>query len=580
ALAPRAASDPDRLAELVALCGHLPLAVSLLARLFARHRAWSMADLIAQTRARLLTVTAENRTVAAAFELSYQDLSPERQRFFRCLGLHPGREIDAYAAAALTGLSPDEVTGHLDALHRDRLVEEPAPHRYGMHDLIGQYARSLAAAENADQRNQAAGRLLDYYQQTAEAADVYLTRYARAAAARPALAVTAAPALPDLDRALAWMTAERASLLACIDDAAARHDHGRVIALTAAIASHLRSDGPWPLAIRLHTSAVRAAQHLDDRFGEASALNDLGDMWLVTGDYRQATGVLEQALDISRSIGDELGEANALLILGTVRKLTGERLAAAAALEQALDIYRRIGSRLGEANALANLGDVRREANEYAAAADALGQALNICRDTGDRSGEANSLFYLAVVRHATDDMPGATALLNQALAIYRRIGSRLGEANALYSLGDAQRLTGDPAGAAEVLQKALAIYRRIGSRLGEANALYSLGDAQRLTGDPAGAAEMLQQALAIYRDIGDQLGEANILCRLADAWLVAGDIPGAAAMLEKALPIYRHIGERPGETAALNQTGAVHLARGNPQLARTCHLSALELAR
>jgi hypothetical protein len=95
-LAPRAADDPDRVAELVALCGHLPLAISLLARLFTRHRSWTMTDLIAETRARLLTVTAENRTVGAAFEASYHDLDPGRQRFFRHLGLHPGPDIDPY----------------------------------------------------------------------------------------------------------------------------------------------------------------------------------------------------------------------------------------------------------------------------------------------------------------------------------------------------------------------------------------------------------------------------------------------------------------------------------------------------
>ena len=100
-LAPRAVGEPAEVAELVALCGHLPLAIVLLARLFTRHKSWKMTDLIAETRARLLTVTAENHTVAAAFELSYLDLRAEQQRFFRSLGLHPGDAIDSYAAAAL-----------------------------------------------------------------------------------------------------------------------------------------------------------------------------------------------------------------------------------------------------------------------------------------------------------------------------------------------------------------------------------------------------------------------------------------------------------------------------------------------
>ncbi len=44
--------------------------------------------------------------------------TPRRQRFFRILGLHPGADIDAYAAAALAGLPPGEAAAHLDALLR------------------------------------------------------------------------------------------------------------------------------------------------------------------------------------------------------------------------------------------------------------------------------------------------------------------------------------------------------------------------------------------------------------------------------------------------------------------------------
>ena len=46
---------------------------------------------------------AEEISVAAAFDLSYQDLTAGQQRLFRRLGLHPGTDIDAYAAAALDG---------------------------------------------------------------------------------------------------------------------------------------------------------------------------------------------------------------------------------------------------------------------------------------------------------------------------------------------------------------------------------------------------------------------------------------------------------------------------------------------
>jgi transcriptional regulator with XRE-family HTH domain len=229
-LAPRAA-EPGKVARLVALCGHLPLAISLLARLLTRHQSWTMDDLISETTARLLTGSAENRTVAAAFELSYQHLTTRQQRFFRRLGLHLGTVIDPYAAAALTGMPENQAARDLDALHGDRLLAESVPGRYRMHDLIRQYARSLAAGDSEDEREQAVGRLLVYYQNTAEAADVHLARHTRPTGHWPVSAPAAAPDLPGREQALAWMATERSNLIACIDHAAARHEHAWVVGL-------------------------------------------------------------------------------------------------------------------------------------------------------------------------------------------------------------------------------------------------------------------------------------------------------------------------------------------------------------
>ena len=74
---------------------------------------------------------------------------------------------DAYAAAALAGISLREAAGQLDALHGEGLLTETGHRRYGMHDLIRSYARDLAATDQASSRQQALDRLLDFYQHTA-----------------------------------------------------------------------------------------------------------------------------------------------------------------------------------------------------------------------------------------------------------------------------------------------------------------------------------------------------------------------------------------------------------------------------
>ena len=78
----------------------------MVARQLHHHPAWTPAGRAAELAAaadRLELMATENLSVAAAFNLSYDDLTEDQQRLFRRLGLHPGADIDAYAAAALDG---------------------------------------------------------------------------------------------------------------------------------------------------------------------------------------------------------------------------------------------------------------------------------------------------------------------------------------------------------------------------------------------------------------------------------------------------------------------------------------------
>ncbi len=102
--------------EITRLCGYLPLAVGMLASQLRHHPAWSAAGLAADLAAakdRLALMHAENLSVAAAFDLSYADLTAGPQRLFRRLGLVPGPSFDGYAAAALDGTSLGQARRHL-----------------------------------------------------------------------------------------------------------------------------------------------------------------------------------------------------------------------------------------------------------------------------------------------------------------------------------------------------------------------------------------------------------------------------------------------------------------------------------
>ena len=159
--------------EITRLCGYLPLAIGMLARRLRHHPARTAAELAAElaaARDRLAVMRAENLSVAAAFDLSYRDLTANQQRLFRRLGAAPGPDIDAYGVAALDDASVEDARRHLDELYDHHLLTEPAPGRYLLHDLLREYARALAAAGQPVPERAAVGRLINFYAHVAAGA--------------------------------------------------------------------------------------------------------------------------------------------------------------------------------------------------------------------------------------------------------------------------------------------------------------------------------------------------------------------------------------------------------------------------
>jgi DNA-binding SARP family transcriptional activator len=167
--AERVTAEPEAAAELVRLCGHLPLALRIAAaNLSGRPRttvAAYAAELATGDRLRALEAGEDaDAAVRVAFDRSYAALPAAARRLFRLLGLVPGTGICPPAAAALAATDDAAAAVLLDRLASAHLAGEHAPNRYVLHDLLRRYAADRASAEDSPADREAAlGRLLDHY---------------------------------------------------------------------------------------------------------------------------------------------------------------------------------------------------------------------------------------------------------------------------------------------------------------------------------------------------------------------------------------------------------------------------------
>jgi tetratricopeptide (TPR) repeat protein/transcriptional regulator with XRE-family HTH domain len=540
-LVSRPAREPEAVAEITRLCGYLPLAIRLIAGALRRHPAWTVADLAAELAAakdRLAAMRAENLSVAAAFDLSYTDLTPGQQRLFRRLGLHPGTTIDTHAAASLDGTAVEAARRHLDDLYDHHLISEPARGRYRMHDLLSEHARSLAAADPAEDRDHAIGRLLDYYLHGATEANRLI---ARIPSGTPVISSPPeTPHWPSAEQAASWLGAELANLQACSEYAAA---HGRPA----------------------HAVWIPA---------------QLGDFFRTRGYQDQALTMCHRALTVAEAAGDRAGQAVNLANLGHAQYLAGDYQAATAFLARAVDVYREPEDRLGLVDALIALGRIETFMDRYAAAMEGLTEALSLCRELGDVPGQAHALDYLGFLQFARCDFPASRACLQEALTLYRTLGDQQGQASVLLHTGRLQRYTGDYDAAIASLVQSLALYGELGDRPGHASALYNLGAVQRLTGDHVAAGRSLNEALDLSMDLGIPQACAGVFMELGPLQHATGDHAAAAGSLARALELSREVGDRQGRAETLNHMGALLADSSGPADALSRYTEALTLAR
>jgi tetratricopeptide (TPR) repeat protein len=474
----RVSGDRGAAALLVRICGGLPLALQIVAAVLKSDPARNVADMaadLAVEEERLERLQYDDGSgagapsVAVAFEMSCRRLDQTSARTLRVLPLNPGPDVSTAAAAILTNLPGGRAREVLASLAQAHLIE-PSPGgagRWRMHDLMRLYAQRLSDDyADADNREGARDRLLDYYLRMARAADSHL---------RALPGMTVPEAFADRTEALGWLDAERPNLVAAVTVAA---DTGRdqiALHLPLALAEYLswrnRSDD-W---LATMTASLTAARHLGDRAGESRALTILGLVLRQVRRFEEAITACQAAAGICHETGDRHGEGRALNILGLALAKAGRFQEAITACQAAAPMFRETGDRHGEGMALNNLGTALREVRQFDDAIAAHQSAIAIYRETGDRHREGRALNFLGTAFRQVGRLEGAITACQDAVTILRETGDRHDEGRALTTLAAALRQVGRLEEAITACQDAIAIFRETGDRHSEEVALDNL---------------------------------------------------------------------------------------------------------
>ncbi|MFF5722528.1 BTAD domain-containing putative transcriptional regulator [[Kitasatospora] papulosa] len=358
----RLAADPTAAADIIRLCGRLPLAMAVVAaraELDPSLPLHAVVDDLHHTQGGLEAFAGFDTTtdVRTVFSWSYQSLDEHAARLFRLLALHPGPHITAPAAASLAGLPLSRARRALAELLSSCLVEQPLPGRYSLHDLLRGYATELAHTHDTGQgRHHATLRVLDHYMFTACEANRFLkqdiSHDLELGAPHPGVRPEE---LTNVTQAARWLTAEQAVLTGLLHTAVGQKLDDHTTGLAWSLKEYLNRQEFWPEAISALTPALEVARRRNDLLEEGRCLRHLGGIDGYLGHQEQALHQLHQAKTIFEKLGDIGEQARAHYVTACALFLFGRTAEAVAASERGLELSRETGEELWLAECLLEL---------------------------------------------------------------------------------------------------------------------------------------------------------------------------------------------------------------------------------
>jgi DNA-binding SARP family transcriptional activator/tetratricopeptide (TPR) repeat protein len=497
----RCIREPKAAADIVRLCGRLPLAVRISGAKLVVRPSWTLARLAQRltVKSRLDELAVGDLAVRVSIAASYESLQPTARRAFRRIALLESPDFPAWACAVMVKETRSSAERLLDQLAEQHLLET-APGsggavRYSYHDVLRLFARERAHAEDPPSTRRAC----------VVAALMSWLACAQHAVAGASVADTGAQTVEGL----AWLEDERAALLAAIGQAAELAEAECAWRLARLLAPLCAARGYTDDWRRGHDTALAVVRAAGDHVGEAHLLLGLGDLNIHQDRYDDAAQFLVEARARFTSLADADGEAQVLLSLGTLHRIRGRQEEAASALQGSLARFRTARSRTGECLALYEMALMLLDGDDDEAACDLLKNVLGIAQASLMRRTEGYALRALGITDLRRGDRAAATVRLQAATDIFAELGDQLEGTHTRRMLARIGLEDGEMTSARAALEGCLQVFRDLRDRHGQAHALDDLSELHRKLGRTPEAERLRLRAASLWADLAS--GKARI---------------------------------------------------------------------
>ncbi|MFI5659268.1 AfsR/SARP family transcriptional regulator [Streptomyces sp. NPDC051684] len=437
--------------ELATLCGRLPLALRIVGARIQDRPPWAVEALAARLtddERRLDELAVEDRSVAAAFGVSYAQLPAAEQRAFRVLGLSPTVRLDRLTLAALLDWTPSDAERALENLAEASLAQRVTVDRYRLHDLVAVYARRVAAA-SPDEASAARERVFRLYVAATRCASDWGT------SSTPTGPQGTGP-FTGWEEATAWLDEAGGELVDVVGQAVASGRVDEACWIAEGLVDYLTRQGRFHECRTALEMLLPLLDRATDRRMDSALRIGFGILYGVQGRYREARVWFAEALDISRRADDRHEQARASAGLGTFANLEGR---IAESMEHFAEVLRLAGELTHDdwltGSIMTRAGDMHHQLGEHDQAYDRYLKAISLAEKAGSPRLLGKTLLRLGGLQLDLRRPTEAVGTLGKAESLARRLGDVPLYAAALDRLSTAEADLGNPEAAADLRRRA-----------------------------------------------------------------------------------------------------------------------------
>jgi DNA-binding SARP family transcriptional activator len=553
----RVAQDREAAADIVRLCGNLPLAVRITGARLAARPQWPLRLLATrlQERHQLLDeLSAGDLEVRGGLLLSYEGLSETDRHALRLLGWLGTMEFASWFVAPLldtTVAAADRVLERLaDIYLLDTVAVDAAGSlRYQLHDLTRAFAKERAEAEEplADAKA-AVERVVGCAATMVDEATARMPRGTATHVSGPPRFHAPDPA--TLARLVAdpvgWFDAERPVFVALVE----RASELGLVAASTSLASVLSASAFTPRNLfdqwwQTHSAALEAADLAGDEGSKASLYVGLGRLRLEQDRFDESADYYGRALAIYEQVGDADAITLTRLELSAVQRERGELLEARKTLTEVLRALADGTPPQILARTWHGLGMVHTELGEFDAALIEHNQALQGYEKADHRFGQALVRRWIGITHRGAGDLAEAEKHCGAALQLMVELGDPHMVVYTVQALAKVRIRQGRGEAERAALLDGLEKCGQLQDGFGQALVLRTLGELDLAAGRFDQAEQHLQRALQWWTALALPVWQARTMRDLSTVLAAVGRTGPADAMWAAAAALFRRHNSR-----------------------------------